>query len=158
MSIKATSVTAIAIMTAVALLMVACSEGQPVRNFVMPKGDIEAGREVFVAFNCHRCHDIAGVELPERNNEPPFVVKLGGEVIRVKDYGELLTAVVNPNHVISPHYKTKLEEVGRDPDKSPMPYFGEIMTVAELIDLVEFLNAQYTRLQPVYYRGHYIYP
>jgi mono/diheme cytochrome c family protein len=39
---------------------------------------------------------------------------------------------------------------------SPMPYYGEEMTVAELIDLVEFLHAQYTKLQPQYYRGYYL--
>jgi hypothetical protein len=27
---------------------------------------------------------------------------------------------------------------------------------AELIDLVEFLHAQYTKLQPHYYRGYYL--
>jgi hypothetical protein len=30
------------------------------------------------------------------------------------------------------------------------------MTVAELIDLVEFLHAQYSRLQPEWYNGYYL--
>ncbi len=158
MSNKATLATAIAVLTAVTMVMVARSKEQPVKNFVLPEGDIEQGREVFIAFNCYRCHDIAGVELPERKNEPPFVVRLGGEVMRVRDYGELLTAVVNPSHVISPHYKTKLEQIGKDPDQSPMPYYGDIMTVTELTDLVEFLHAHYTRLLPDYYQSHYIHP
>ncbi len=157
MGIKTSLATAIVFMTAATLLTVACSKEQPVKNFVLPKGDIEAGREVFIAFNCYRCHDIDGVELPERTFEPPFVVQLGGKVMRVKDYGELLTAVVYPNHVISPSYQTKLEEVGRDADLSPMPPFGDIMTVTELTDLVEFLHAQYSRLLPNYYHGHYMY-
>lgn len=157
MSIKTALTTAIAFMAAITLMMVACSKEQPVRNFVLPKGDIEQGQEVFIAFNCYRCHDIAGVDLPERTNEPPFVVQLGGKVMQVKDYGELLTAVVYPNHVISPNYKTKLEQVGRNPEESPMPYFGDIMTVTELTDLVEFLHAQYSRLLPNNYQGHYMY-
>jgi hypothetical protein len=37
-----------------------------------------------------------------------------------------------------------------------MPDFGEEMTVSELIDLVEFLHGQYSKLQPNYYRGHYL--
>ena len=37
-----------------------------------------------------------------------------------------------------------------------MPYYGEDMTVAELIDLVAFLHSHYTRLQPQYYRGYYL--
>jgi hypothetical protein len=49
-----------------------------------------------------------------------------------------------------------LKKAKRDAIISPMPYFGEEMTVAELIDLIEFLHAQYTRLQPQYYRGYYL--
>jgi hypothetical protein len=36
-----------------------------------------------------------------------------------------------------------------------MPKYGEEMTIAELIDLVAFLHAQYTKLQPQSYRGYY---
>ena len=158
MQIKTVLNTTIVLMAGLSIVLGACSKEQPVRNFVLPKGNVEQGREVFIAFNCYRCHDIAGVDLPERNMEPPFIVELGGKVMRVKDYGELLTAVVYPDHVISPNYKTKLEQAGRNPDQSPMPYFGDIMTVTELTDLVEFLHAQYTRLQPTYYRGHYLQP
>ena len=140
------------------MLLTACTQDKPVKGFVLPEGDIESGQEVFVAFNCYRCHDIAGIDLPERNFEPPFVVELGGEVLRVKDYGELLTAVVNPDHVISPNYKAKLMQAGKDPNQSPMPYFGDMMTVTELTDLVEFLHAQYSRRAPEYYRGHYYFP
>ena len=75
---------------------------------------------------------------------------------RVKNYGELMTSVVNPDHVISPKYVAMLEKADREVVISPMPYFGEEMTVAELIDLVEFLHAQYSRLQPQYYRGYYL--
>ena len=56
----------------------------------------------------------------------------------------------------SADYQLMLEEAERKPVVSPMPYFGEEMTVAELIDLVEFLHAQYTKLQPQYYRGYYL--
>jgi hypothetical protein len=87
---------------------------------------------------------------------PPFILEIGGEVYRVKNYGELLTAVVNPDHIISPKYVAMLAKAEREAVISPMPYYGEEMTVAELIDLVEFLHAQYTRLQPQYYRGYYL--
>ena len=52
--------------------------------------------------------------------------------------------------------KAMLEKAEREAIISPMPYYGEQMTVAELIDLVEFLHAQYTKLQPEYYRGYYL--
>ena len=140
-------------------LLLSCSREQPpVKGFVMPQGDAERGKEVFVEFNCYRCHDVAGVELPERNFEPPFIVYLGGEVLKVKDYGELLTAIVYPEHMVSPKYKGRLTEAGKDPNESPMPYFGDMMTVTELTDLVEFLHGQYTLMARDYYRGHYYYP
>jgi len=135
----------------------ACSdEGKPVKGFVLPGGDIAQGEQVFVDFNCHGCHTIPDMDFPEVDFTPPFILEIGGEVYRVKNYGELLTAVVNPDHIISPKYIAMLEKANREAVISPMPYFGEEMTVAELLDLVAFLHAQYTRLQPQYYRGYYL--
>ena len=139
------------------LALAACTgDAKPVKGFVLPQGDIAQGEQVFVDFNCHGCHTIPGVEFPKPDFEPPFVLEIGGEVYRVKNYGELLTAVVNPDHIISRKYRMLLEQADREVIISPMPYYGESMTVAELIDLVEFLHAQYTKLQPQYYRGYYL--
>ena len=141
----------------IAMALPACTEnGKPVRGFVLPQGDIAQGEQVFVDFNCHSCHTIPDLDFPEVEFTAPFVLEIGGEVYRVKNYGELLTAVVNPDHIISPKYVNMLKKAKREAVVSPMPYFGEEMTVAELIDLVEFLHAQYTRLQPKYYRGYYL--
>ena len=134
----------------------ACSgEPAPVKGFVLPEGDVVQGQQVFLDFNCHGCHTIPEVDLPESEFEPPFILEIGGKVFRVKHYGELLTAVVNPDHIISRKYIALLEQADRDVVLSPMPYYGEEMTVAELIDLIAFLHAQYSKLQPDYYRSHY---
>jgi hypothetical protein len=139
------------------LALAACTgDAKPVKGFVLPQGDIAQGEQVFVDFKCHGCHTIPGIEFPETDFEPPFILEIGGEVYRVKNYGELLTAVVNPDHIISLKYRAMLEQANREAIISPMPYYGEEMTVAELIDLVEFLHAQYTKLQPQYYRGYYL--
>jgi len=136
------------------LALAACTgDAKPVKGFVLPQGDIAQGEQVFVDFNCHGCHTIPEKEFPQTEFEPPFILELGGEVYRVKNYGELLTAIVNPDHIISLKYRAMLEQANREAIISPMPYYGEEMTVAELIDLVEFLHAQYTKLQPQYYRG-----
>jgi mono/diheme cytochrome c family protein len=138
-------------------LVSACSqERPPVRGFVLPEGDIAQGEQVFIDFNCQSCHSIPGMEFPETEFKAPFVVSLGGEVYRVRNYGELLTAIVNPDHIISPKYIAMLNRADREAVVSPMPYYGEEMTVAELIDLVEFLHAQYSRLQPEWYNGYYL--
>lgn len=139
------------------LALAACTgDAKPVKGFVLPQGDIAQGEQVFVDFNCHGCHTIPEKEFPQTEFEPPFILELGGEVYRVKNYGELLTAIVNPDHIISLKYRAMLEQADREAIISPMPYYGEEMTVAELIDLVEFLHAQYTKLQPQYYRGYYL--
>jgi mono/diheme cytochrome c family protein len=135
----------------------ACTgEGKPLKGFVLPQGDTARGKQVFVDFNCHVCHTIPEIEFPETDYESPFILEIGGKVYRVKNYGELMTSIVNPDHVISPKYVATLKKSGRETAISPMPYYGETMTIAELIDLVEFLHAQYTKLQPHYYRGYYL--
>ena len=139
----------------VLLGLTACSGDKPVKGFVMPAGDIAQGEQVFVDFNCHACHTIPGIELPQVKQKLPFDVEIGGKVLRVKNHGELLTAVVNPNQSICMSYRLKMKEEGREVLLSPMPYRGEEMTVAELIDLVTFLNAQYEKLQPNYYSAYH---
>lgn len=137
--------------------LAACTgEGKPVRGFVLPEGDIGQGEQVFLAYRCHHCHTIPEKEFPKLDAELPFVLEIGGKVLRVKNYGELLTAVVNPDHVISPKYRRMLREAGKEPEISPMPDFTGEMSVEELIDLVAFLHAQYTKLQPDYYHGYYM--
>ena len=138
------------------MALTACSgDNKPVKGFVLPEGNIAQGEQVFVDFNCHACHTIPGKEFPEIENEQPFVLALGGEVYRVKNHGELLTAVVNPDQSICMAYRMAMRRAGREVEMTPMPYRGEDMTVAELVDLVTFLNAQYTKLQPKHYPGYY---
>ena len=143
-------------LVALVALSACTGDHKPVKGFVLPDGDVAQGEQVFVDFNCHACHTIPGVEFPEVETELPFVMEIGGEVLRVKNYGELLTAVVNPDHIISRKYRDMMKQAERDAIMTPMPYRGEDMTVAELIDLIAFLNAQYTKLQPNYYGGYYI--
>ena len=104
----------------------ACSEdNRPVKGFVLPEGDIAQGEQVFLDFNCHTCHTIPGKEFPTLEFEAPFILEIGGEVYRVKHYGELLTSVVNPEHIISGKYKAMLAEADRQAVISPMPDYGE---------------------------------
>lgn len=141
----------------VLMALTACSgDDTPVKGFVMPAGDVAQGEQVFMDFKCYACHTIPGKEFPETDSKLPFSVVIGGEVLNVSNHGELLTAVVNPDQSICMSYRVRMERAGKEVHLTPMPYRGEEMTVAELIDLIAFLNAQYTRLQPRYYTGHYI--
>jgi len=138
------------------ILSTACSEyPPPVEGFVMPRGDAVRGKQVFIDVKCYACHDIAGIEFPQREFEPPLVLTIGARLHRVKTSGELLTAVIYPDHVISPKYVSALKMAGKAADLTPMPNVGGLMSVTDLIDLIEFLDQQYSRLMPAYYKSHY---
>ena len=85
--------------------------------------------------------------------DPPFV-ELGGKVTRVKTYGELVTAIINPSHKLAQGYSA--EQVTSDGEESRMPVYNGYMTVQELIDIVAFLQPHYDVFVPQYeYR---VYP
>lgn len=141
------------------LLMLALSactvESPPVKGFVLPEGDVAQGEQVFIKYNCHGCHTIPGVDLPEVEPEPALVIEIGGEVYRVKNYGELLTSVINPNHEISQENINKLKDADRQFESTPMPYYGDAMTITEMVNLVAFLRAQYSKVMPDFFQSYY---
>ena len=63
---------------------------------------------------------------------------------RIKTYGDLVTAIVNPSHNLAKGYTPSL--VAQD-GKSRMTVYNDVMTVSQLIDIVAFLQAHY-ELQP----------
>ena len=149
------SVSAIAASLLIAFLLSGCNEqNKPVRGFVLPPGNIQAGKQVFIKYGCFQCHTLSSVTFPEREPNPPITLDIGGKVYRVKNYGELLDAVVNPNHIISPKYRMMLDRNQRQTAESPMPNFNEKLSVAELIDLVAFLHDQYIKMEPPGYQDY----
>jgi len=136
------------------LVLSGCDEDRTMseRGFRLPEGDAMAGRETFVYMHCNQCHTIKGEQLPTIPGFEPFV-ELGGAVTRVKTYGELVTAVINPSHKLADGYATDL--VSED-GKSKMYVYNGFMTVQELTDLVMFLQPHYDVVPPEF---HYrVYP
>ena len=129
-------------------------ESPPVKGFVMPDGDVALGEQVFVKYSCHGCHTIPGVDLPVIEPQPEWILEIGGDVYRVKNYGELLTSVINPTHVVSQEYINKLENVNSRDEGTPMPYYGDAMTITEMVNLVSFLQAQYSKLMPDFFQSY----
>jgi len=127
-------------LTAALLALAGCDPGpKSEKGFRLPDGDAVKGKEVFVAMKCHTCHKVEGVEFPAPTGDVGPVT-LGGEFLRVKTYGELVTAIINPSHSLAPGYPA--EKVSKD-GKSKMPVFNDTMTVTQLSNLVAFLQAQY---------------
>lgn len=123
------------------------------KGFSLPEGNALAGKEAFVYMHCHECHTIAGEELPALALAEPPYVELGGRVTRVKTYGELVTAIINPSHKLARGYP--VDQVAND-GQSRMPLYNGYMTVQELIDIVAYLQPHYDVYVPQYeYR---IYP
>jgi len=66
-------------------------------------------------------------------------VVLGGQVYKVKTYGDLVTAVIHPSHNLAMGFATT-----RSKDElSPMPQFNETMTINQMINIVTFLHSRY---------------
>ena len=112
------------------------------QGFRLPEGNIELGQTAFVAMDCNRCHTVAGVDLPKPAAPSKISYQLGGEVRRVKTYGELVTAIIQPQHIVAPEYVAKLNEGERKNAVSPMPSFNDRMTVQKLTDIVTFLHSR----------------
>ena len=131
------------------LVLSGCDEDRTMseRGFRLPEGDAMAGRETFLYMHCNQCHTISGEELPTIPGFEPFV-ELGGSVTRVKTYGELVTAVINPSHKLAEGYAKDL--VSED-GKSKMYVYNGFMTVQELTDLVMFLQPHYDVVPPEFH-------
>ena len=137
---------------ALGLLATGCNDTKSTRRFQLPAGNADQGRTAFLTLKCIECHTVAGVDLPKPTAKPELLVHLGGEVTRLRSYGDLLTSIVHPSRTISEKMKRL---PGTTPSVSPMPEVNDIMTVAQLIDLVTFLQPKYTQLQPIY-EGHFL--
>lgn len=146
--------TALSILLASLVALSACDQEARMaqKGFRLPDGDPQAGREAFLYMQCHQCHTIEGMQLPVIPDKDPPYVELGGDVTRIKTYGELLTAIIYPSHKLASGYAA---EVVSEDGESNMYVYNEHMTVQELIDIVMFLQPEYdVVMPPVSYRGH----
>lgn len=120
------------------ILLVGCDARRDV--LYLPPGDIDRGLEAFQALACTSCHVVTEQTIERLHPDPSIYVILGGPSTRVKSYPELVTAIINPSHRLSR---------GADPrtvtpdGESRMPLYNEVMSVQQLIDIVEFLKPTY---------------
>lgn len=133
-------------MLILAALLASCEQGaDSPRGFSLPAGDVAKGEEVFLTYQCLACHSLKGFEEQELELDIAKRVRLGGDVTRIKTYAELVTAVINPSHKIATSLPA--EQLTNSSGQSLMRNYNEVMTVAELTDLVAFLQPQY-QLKP----------
>ena len=138
--------TAIALLIALVLGTSGCQpDPTSAAGFRLPDGDAAAGRDAFLYMQCNQCHTVVNEELPLVPGFDAPYVELGGEVTRVKTYGELVTAIINPSHKLADGYAADLVA---ENGESKMYVYNEYMTVQELTDLVMFLQPHYEVLIP----------
>ena len=126
-------------------------EQSPQATVNLPPGDAAQGAAHFVQLGCTSCHVVVGADLPEPDEVGPVRVWLGTRTGRTLSYGQLVTSIVNPSHRLATRYsKDKISEQG----ESLMTNLNEVITVAQLTDLVAFLQAHYERSE----RPGYKYP
>lgn len=125
------------------------------KGFRLPEGDAERGKATFVQLKCHQCHSVEGADLPPAEGNPSVRFALGGEVTKVKSYGELVTAIIQPQHVVSPEYLASIKKSGGEGQTSSMPEYNETMTVRQMSDLVVFLHGHYKQYVPAYDQPYY---
>jgi mono/diheme cytochrome c family protein len=105
-------------------------------RLTVPPGDPGAGREVFVNLECYKCHAIEGEHFPHAAKGPedagPDLTGMGSH--HPPEY--FLESILNPNAVIV----TGPGHTGPD-GLSIMPDYRDSLTVAELIDLVAYMQS-----------------
>ena len=139
-----------------AALLQGCVRGpESAHGFRLPEGSPDMGLQAIRDLKCQGCHDIPGVETPA-GSEVETRVALGGEVSRVKTYGELVTSIINPSHELAPGYR---EEAVTQEGRSLMEdaNLNGVMTVQDLIDIVAYLQPHYKVRPPEHDPYSYIY-
>jgi len=135
------------ILAGLGVLMAGCGDRTQNTRFEMPAGNAENGKAAFVALECYTCHRVSGVDLPPPTQDPVKIVTLGGDVSRLRSYGDLITSIVHPTQAVSDLMRLPPKEGAA---RTPMPGVNERMTVQQLIDLVTFLKPMYQQLEPLY--------
>ncbi|MEM8680933.1 MAG: cytochrome C [Planctomycetota bacterium] len=127
----------------VCLIFCGCDRGpQSPYGFTLPEGDATRGALVFQEMQCHACHRVEGIEQPaDPRGNPQISVALGGRVPRIKTYGELVTAIINPSHRLAENHT--VQRISTPEGKSRMLVYNDFITVTELCDLVVFLQSKY---------------
>ena len=70
-------------------------------RFPILRGDVQRGQQAFVELGCNLCHTVDGIDLPDNSRLRPVTVNLGGDLVFAKTYGDLVTSIINPSHVLS---------------------------------------------------------
>jgi mono/diheme cytochrome c family protein len=108
-------------------------------RFVLPAGDASAGERTFVRMECYSCHTVAGKRFGDPSQKPggigPDLTAAHARLPR--EY--LAESIVNFDRYIA-HGQFSARYMAVD-GTSRMGNYTDLLTIRELLDLVEFLQA-----------------
>lgn len=110
---------------------------------VLPVGKPEVGQSLFVEKGCYHCHSAGTTKLPDVDLAPRLVIELGGDLHAKWTRDDYARAIMDPNHLVSEDYRIAMMRLGDNfkAENSPMPDFGDLLRVSDLIHLATFLDS-----------------
>lgn len=113
-------------------------------RFAMPVGDHHAGRQVFIDFECFKCHEVRGEDFPAPKAEQGDVgsVLSGMGAMHPAEY--FAEVMIDPNASVAwriKHHKTEQKGYLGPDGKSKMPSYNDTMSIQQLIDVVAYMKS-----------------
>ena len=117
-------------------------EKQP-GTLVLPQGRVAEGKVLFEAKQCHRCHTVNGSTFAESVLPSDLVIHLAGKSHKGWTRDHFGSAIMNPQHGISPQYQKAKAKSGDKlgTQESPMPDYRNVLTLGDMIDIANYLDA-----------------
>ena len=113
-------------------------------QFAMPAGNHHAGRQVFIDFECFKCHEVRGEDFPSPKAEQGDVgsVLSGMGAMHTAEY--FVEVMIDPNASVAwriNHHKSENKGYLGPDGKSKMPSYNDSMTIQQLIDVVAYMKS-----------------
>lgn len=110
-----------------------------VSTVVLPRGDVQAGRQAFQDLKCHVCHRVSG----EREFAAPIADLRGPDLnalLQLQDTSDIAAAIIAPSHSLSIRTSEAVKAQLSRQGLSPMGDFSRVTTVRQLADLLAYLR------------------
>jgi len=113
-------------------------------RFAMPAGNHHAGRQVFIDFECFKCHEVRGEDFPAPKAEQGDVgsVLSGMGAMHTAEY--FAEVMIDPNASVAwrvKHHKSENKGYLGPDGTSKMPTYNDSMTIQQLIDMVAYMKS-----------------
>ncbi len=119
-------------------------ETPPRWRFAIPAGNHHAGRQVFVDFECFKCHEVFGEDFPAPKAEQGDVGSALSGMGAMHPAEYFVETIIDPNASVAwriTHHKAELKGYLGPDGTTKMPSYNDSMTVQQLIDLVAYLKS-----------------